>query len=61
MFFGGGGRFFMAARIGLLAVFLLAVFVFHAHGSTLRVIQVMRIVLLVALVASALVFRRRRL
>ena len=50
----------MAARIGLLAVFLLAVFVFHTHGSTLRVIQVMRVVLLVALVASALVFRRRR-
>jgi hypothetical protein len=60
MFFGGRGRYFMAARIGLLAVFLLAVFVFHAHGSTLRVLQVVRLVLLVALFASAMVFRRRR-
>ncbi len=60
MFFGGRGRFFMAARIGLLAVLLLAVFVFHAHGSTLRVLQVVRFVLLVALVASAWVVRRHR-
>ncbi len=50
----------MAARVALLAVLLLAVFVFHAHGSTLRVLQVVRFVLLVALVASALVVRRRR-
>ncbi len=50
----------MAARIALLGVFLLAVFVFHAHGTTLRVLQVVRFVLLVALVASAWVVRRRR-
>jgi hypothetical protein len=60
MFFRGGGRYFMAARIALLAVFLVAVFVFHAHGTTLHVIQVLRIVLLVALVGSALILRRRR-
>jgi hypothetical protein len=60
MFFGGRGRFFMTARIALLAVFLLAVFVFHAHGSTLRVLQVVRLVLLVALVGSAWIVRRRR-
>lgn len=50
----------MAARIGLLAVFLLAVFVFHAHGTTLHVLQFVRIGVLVALVASAVVLRRRR-
>jgi hypothetical protein len=59
MFFGGG-RYFMAARIALLAVFVLVVFVFHAHGTTLEVVQVLRIVLLVALVGSALILRRRR-
>jgi hypothetical protein len=60
MFFGRRGGFFMAARIAILAILLLAVFVFHAHGSTLRVLQVLRLVLLVALFASAFVFRRRR-
>ena len=59
MFFGGG-RYFMAARIGLLAVFLLAVFVFHAHGTTLQVLQGLRVAVFVALVASAVVLRRRR-
>ena len=47
------------ARIALLAVFLLAVFVFHAHGTTLHVLQVLRFAVLIALVASALVIRRR--
>jgi hypothetical protein len=61
MFFGGRGRYFMIARLGLLAVLLLAVFVFHAHGTTLRVLQFVRLAVLVALVGSALVARRRRL
>jgi hypothetical protein len=58
--FGRGNRYFMVARIALLAVLLLAVFVFHAHGTTLRVLQVLRIVLFVALLAFAWVIRRRR-
>jgi hypothetical protein len=60
VFFGGRNRYFMAARIGLLLVFVLAVFVFHAHGTTLRVLQVVRIAVLIAIVASAVVARRRR-
>jgi hypothetical protein len=59
--FGGGNRYFMAARIGLLLVFVLAAFVFHAHGTTLEVLQIVRVAVLVALVASAVLARRRRL
>jgi hypothetical protein len=59
MFFFGRGRFFVA-RIALLAVFLIALFVFHAHGRTLEILQGARFVLLIALVASAWVIRRRR-
>jgi hypothetical protein len=59
MLFGGGNRYLMAARIGLLVVFMLAVFVFHAHGETLEVLQVVRIVALIALVGSAWAVRRR--
>jgi hypothetical protein len=36
------------------------VFVFHAHGTTLHVLQVVRFAVLIALIASALVIRRRR-
>jgi hypothetical protein len=58
MFFGRRGPM-LYARIALLAVFLLAVFVFHAHGTTLHVLQVLRFAVLIAIVASALVIRRR--
>lgn len=59
-FFGRGNRYFVAARIALLAVLLLALYVFHAHGRTLEILQGARFVLLIALVASAVVIRRRR-
>ena len=59
-FFGGGNRYLVAARIGLLLVFLVALYVFHAHGRTLEVLQGVRFILLIALVASAVMIRRRR-
>lgn len=59
-FFGGGNRYFLAARIALLVLVLLALFVFHAHGRTLEILQGARFILLIALIASAWVIRRRR-
>jgi uncharacterized membrane protein YqjE len=64
MFFGfrGGrhGRIILIARLALLAVFLLIVFAFHPHGTTLEIVQGARILILVALVGSAWMLRRRR-
>ena len=60
-FFGGGNRYFLAARIALLVLVLLALFVFHAHGRTLEILQGARFILLIALIASAWVIRRRRI
>jgi uncharacterized membrane protein len=60
-FFGRRGRFFLAARIGLLVALLVALFVFHAHGETLRILQGARIILLIALLLSGMLFRRRRI
>jgi hypothetical protein len=59
VFFGRRGPL-LYARLALLAVFLIAVFVFHAHGTTLHVLQVLRFAVLIALIASAVVIRRRR-
>jgi uncharacterized membrane protein YqjE len=60
-FFGRGNRLFLVARIALLVVFLIALFVFHAHGRTLEVLQGARFILVIALIASAWVIRRRRI
>jgi hypothetical protein len=63
LLWGGRGRhwrWFLGARIALIVVFLIAVFAFHAHGTTLAVIQVVRVVLLVALIGTAAAARRRR-
>jgi hypothetical protein len=54
------GRFFIAARIALLVALLVALFVFHAHGTTLRVLEAARLVLLIALLGSGWMLRRRR-
>jgi hypothetical protein len=53
-------RLFLAARVLLLVVFLVAVFAFHAHGTTLAVLQVARVGLLVVLLGSGWAARRRR-
>lgn len=50
----------LAARLALVAVFLIIVFAFHPHGTALDIVQGARIALLVALVGSAWYFRRRR-
>jgi hypothetical protein len=59
-FFGRGSRGFLVARIALLVALVVAVFVFHAHGRTLEILQGARFILLIALIASALLIRRRR-
>jgi hypothetical protein len=56
---GRRGRIYVAARLGLLAAFLVAVFVFHAHGTTRDILQGARVVLLVALLGSGWLARRR--
>jgi hypothetical protein len=56
----GRWRFFLAVRVLLLVVFLVAVFAFHAHGTTLDVLQVARVLLLVTLLGSGWAARRRR-
>jgi uncharacterized membrane protein YqjE len=48
------------ARIVLLVAFLIVVFAFHPHGTTLDIVQVVRVVLLVALIGLAWRGRRRR-
>lgn len=51
----------MLIRLGLLAVLLVATFVFHIRGTTLVELRIARLVLLVALVGGfGLISRRRR-
>jgi uncharacterized membrane protein YqjE len=57
---GRHGKIFLAARLALVAVFLIIVFAFHPHGTALDIVQAARITLLVALVGSAWYVRRRR-
>jgi hypothetical protein len=57
---GRRGKIFLAIRLGLLAVFLVAVLAFHAHGTTLDVLQGARFLVLIALVGSIVLARRRR-
>jgi hypothetical protein len=57
---GRRGKIFLAVRLGLLAVFLIAVFAFHAHGTTLEIIQGARFLVLIALVGSIILARRSR-
>lgn len=62
LLFGRGGRHgrkFLAARIALLAAFLIVVFALHPHGTELDVIKVVRVVLVVALLGTAWALRRR--
>ena len=59
MGFGRRFRKLMYLRVALLAAVLVAVLVFHAHGSTLAVFQVVRIALLV-LILLAVARRRTR-
>jgi hypothetical protein len=56
---GRRGRIYLVARLVLLAAFLIAVFAFHVHGTALDILQVVRVVLVVALVGFALLARRR--
>jgi uncharacterized membrane protein YqjE len=60
--FGGArrGRYFVAARLAIIIAFVLVFFVFHPHGTTLDILQGIRVALVVALVAGAWAFRRRR-
>jgi len=51
---------YLAVRLALLVAFLIAVFAFHAHGTTLEILQVARVALLVALLGTAWLARRRR-
>jgi Flp pilus assembly protein TadB len=59
---GLGGRFrkLMYLRIALVAAALIAVLVFHAHGSTLAVFQIARVALLLMLVLAVGRGRNRR-
>ena len=59
--FRGGrhGRKFLIARVAIIAVFLVIVFAFHPHGTTLDIVQGVRFVLIAALIGSAIVLRRR--
>jgi hypothetical protein len=57
---GRRGKIFLTIRLGLLAVFLVAVLAFHAHGTTLEVLQGARFLVLIALVGSIVLARRRR-
>ena len=56
---GRHGKIFLAARLALVAIFLLIVLAFHPHGTALDIVQGARITILVALVGSAWYLRRR--
>jgi Mn2+/Fe2+ NRAMP family transporter len=58
--FGGRSRRFLVARIAIIVAFLIILFAFHPHGTTLDVVQGVRVVLLVALVGAGFMARRRR-
>ena len=59
-FRGRHGKKFLAARLALIAVFLVVLLAFHPHGTALDIVQGARILVLVALVGSAWYLRRRR-
>ena len=56
---GRHGKKFLAARLAVIAAFLVILYAFHPHGTALDIVRAARIVLLVALVGSAWYFRRR--
>lgn len=56
---GRRGRIYVVARIVLVVAFLIVVFAFHPHGTTLDIMQAVRFALLVALIGSAWSGRRR--
>jgi len=57
---GRHGKILLAARLALVAVFLVIVFAFHPHGTALDIVQGARVAILVALIGSAWYLRRRR-
>ena len=57
---GRRGRVYLAIRLVLVVAFLVAVFAFHAHGTTLVILQVARVALLAAVLGTAWLARRRR-
>jgi hypothetical protein len=57
---GRHGKILLAARLALIAVFLIIVLAFHPHGTALDIVQGARIAILVALVGSAWYLRRRQ-
>jgi predicted lysophospholipase L1 biosynthesis ABC-type transport system permease subunit len=57
---GRRGRIYFAARLALFVAFLIVVFAFHPHGTTLDIVQAVRFVLLVALIGTAWLARRRQ-
>jgi uncharacterized membrane protein YqjE len=57
---GRHGKILLAARLALVAIFLIIVFAFHPHGTALDIVQGARIAILVALIGSAWYLRRRR-
>ena len=58
--FGGGGRRFLAARLAVVAVFLVVFLAFHPHGTSRDILEGVRVALVVALVGAAWFVRRRR-
>lgn len=58
----GAGRYtkhLIAARVALLAAFLILVFAFHPHGTTLDIVQAVRFLLLLTIIGITVYFRRR--
>ncbi|HZP74438.1 MAG TPA: hypothetical protein VFA97_13790 [Gaiellaceae bacterium] len=57
---GRHGKIFLAARIALLLAFLVIVFAFHPHGTTLDILQGVKVVLVIALIGFAWMLRRKQ-
>jgi lysylphosphatidylglycerol synthetase-like protein (DUF2156 family) len=57
---GPHARVYLAVRLALVVVFLIVVFAFHPHGTTLDIVQAVRFVLLVAVIGTAWLARRRQ-
>lgn len=58
----GAGRYtkhLIAARVALVAAFLILVFAFHPHGTTLDIVQGVRFLLLLTIIGITVYFRRR--
>jgi peptidoglycan/LPS O-acetylase OafA/YrhL len=56
---GRRGRTFLVVRVVLLVAFLIVVFAFHPHGTTLDILQAVRVAIVVAFIAAAWLARRR--